>query len=59
MRVLGGSPSISLLSRVTRSGQSMDTFRRLGAPTPISLNEGLSFNNNTTSFVTFQTKANS
>ena len=24
----------------------MDTFRRLGAPTPISLNDGLSFNNN-------------
>ena len=27
-------------------GQPMDTFRRLGAPTPISLNIGLSFNNN-------------
>ena len=24
----------------------MDTFRRLGASTPISLNDGLSFNNN-------------
>ena len=24
----------------------MDTFRRLGAPTPISLNDGLSFNKN-------------
>ena len=60
MRVLGGSRSISLLPRVTRSGQPMDTFRRLGAPNPISLNEGLSFNNNnTTLFVTFQTKANS
>ena len=46
MRVLGGSRSISLPPRVTRSGQPMDTFRRLGAPTPISLNDGLSFNNN-------------
>ena len=43
--VLGRSPSISHLPRVTRFGQPMDTFRRLGAPTPISLNDGLSFNN--------------
>ena len=60
MRVLGGSPSISLLPRVTRSGQPMDTFRRLGAPTPILLNDGLSYNNNNTAlFVTFQTKTSS
>ena len=39
------SPSTSLLPRVTRFGQPMDTFRRLGAPTPISLNYGLNFNN--------------
>ena len=38
--------SISLLPRVIRSGQPMDMFRRLGAPTPISLNDGLSFKNN-------------
>ena len=44
--VLGRSPSISLLPKVTRVGQPMDTFRQLGAPTPISLNDGLSFNNN-------------
>ena len=44
--VLGRSPSISLLPRVIRSDQPMDTFRRIGAPAPISLNEGLSFNNN-------------
>ena len=44
--VLGGSPSLSLLPRVTRFGLPMDTFRRLGAPTPISLNDELSFNNN-------------
>ena len=37
--------NISLLPRVTRFGQPMDTFWRLGAPTPISLNDGLSFNN--------------
>ena len=42
---MGGSLSISLLPRVTRFGQPMDTFRRLGPPTPISLNDGLSFNN--------------
>ena len=40
------SPSISLLPKLTRFGQPMDTFRRLGAPTHISLNDGLSFNNN-------------
>ena len=44
--VLGGSPSISIFPRVTRFGQPMDTFRRLGALIPISLNNGLSFNNN-------------
>ena len=43
---MGGSPSVSLLPRVTRFGLPIDTFRRLGVPTPISLNDGLSFNNN-------------
>ena len=38
--------SISLLPRVTRFGQPMDTFRRLGAPTPISLNNKNNDNNN-------------
>ena len=31
---------------MTRLVQFMDTFRRLGAPTPISLDDGLSSNNN-------------
>ena len=43
---MGRSLSISLLPRVTWFGQPMHTFRRLGALSPISLNDGLSFNNN-------------
>ncbi len=37
---------LSWADRLGWTVQLMDTFLRLGAPTPISLNDGLSFNSN-------------
>jgi len=39
------------VNQMFKFGQPMDTFRRLGAPTPISLNDGLSFNNNNNGYI--------